>query len=80
MSVVGCSCTLGSFASLNLFIDRILSNLCNKLESVRNALLISFPACSTGNVVEGGFLIIETVSVATCFRKKVKVAAERGVF
>ena len=60
VACVVCSCTLGSCVSANLFKYGFLSDLCNKLESVSNALLIFSPACSADNVVEGRSLIIET--------------------
>ena len=55
------------------------SDLCNKSESVSNSLLISSPSFSAGNVVEGGLLIIEIISVAARFRKSVKVKAGKVV-
>ena len=62
-----------------IFADRILSDILNKTESMSNALLTSPPAFSAGNIVEDGFLISDTISVAACFRKSVKVAAGKGV-
>ena len=50
----------------------ILSNIFSKSEIVSNALLTSSPACSVGDVVEGGFLMMDTMSVAACFRQLVK--------
>ena len=67
------------FASVILFTDGIFSDLCNKLESVSNALLILTPACRAGNVFEAGWIIIDTMSVADCFRKSVKVTAGKGI-
>ena len=67
-------CIRHSFAS-----DGILSDLCNESESVSNSLLTSSSACSACNVVEGGFLTIDAMSVAASFRKSVKVTAGKEI-
>ena len=56
-------CTLGSFASDMIFLDGIVSDLPNKSEIMSDALFTSLLDFNTGVIVEGGFFMMEKISV-----------------